>query len=152
LAAPDPAVDDIYFANTTTWPVSAPSGSILYRAFAESRTTSARILNNSYLATGSAVVDLTTYQPDAPASALVTGDTLSQLTFSSLTPDLSITAITVLGGNGASALQPINTDIQVTATIRNIGKVNVRNGPVSFFADNVDGCGAGLMDFAPTNA
>src|SRR5213594_1053210 len=100
FTVPDPAVDDIYFANTTTWPVSAPSGSILYRAFAESRTTSARILNNSYLATGSAVVDLTTYQPDAPASALVTGDTLSQLTFSSLTPDLSITAMSVLGGNG----------------------------------------------------
>src|SRR5437870_3854601 len=146
FTVPDPAVDDIYFANTTTWPVSAPSGSILYRAFAESRTTSARILNNSYLATGSAVVDLTTYQPDAPASALVTGDTLSQLTFSSRTPDLSITAMTVLGGNGASALQPINTDIQVTATIRNIGQVNVRNVRVSFFENNVDRNGDGLMD------
>src|SRR3989441_950861 len=71
FTVPNPAVDDIYFANSTTWPVSAPGGSILYRAFAESRTTSARILNNSYLATGSAVVDLTAYQPDAPASALV---------------------------------------------------------------------------------
>src|SRR5881296_481182 len=149
FTVPDPAVDDIYFANSTTWPVSAPSGSILYRAFAESRTTSARILNNSYLATGSAVVDLTTYQPDAPASALVTGDTLSQLTFSSLTPDLSITAMSVLGGNGASALQPVNTDIQVTATIRNTGQVNVRNVRVSFFEDNVDRNGDGLMDFTP---
>src|SRR3989454_33470 len=149
FTVPDPAVDDIYFTNSTTWPVSAPNGSILYRAFAETRTTSARILNNSYLATGSAVVDLTTYQPDAPASALVTSDTLSQLTFASLTPDLSITAITVLGGNGASALQPINTDIQVTATIRNIGQVNVRNVRVSFFEDNVDRNGDGLMDFAP---
>src|SRR2546425_499913 len=149
FTVPNPAVDDIYFANSTTWPVSAPGGSILYRAFAESRTTSARILNNSYLATGSAVVDLTAYQPDAPASALVTGDTLSQLAFSSLTPDLSITAMTVLGGNGASALQPINTDIQVTATIRNIGQVNVRNVRVSFFEDNVDRNGDGLMDFTP---
>src|SRR3989441_734548 len=149
FTVPNPAVDDIYFANSTTWPVSAPGGSILYRAFAESRTTSARILNNSYLATGSAVVDLTTYQPDAPASALVMGDTLSQLTFSSLTPDLSITAMTVLGGNGASALQPINTGIQVTATIRNIGQVNVRNVRVSFFEDNVDRNGGGLMDFTP---
>src|SRR3989475_176030 len=149
FTVPNPAVDDIYFANSTTWPVSAPGGSILYRAFAESRTTSARILNNSYLATGSAVVDLTAYQPDAPASALVTGDTLSQLAFSSLTPDLSITAMTVLGGNGASALQPINTGIQVTATIRNIGQVNVRNVRVSFFEDNVDRNGDGLMDFTP---
>src|SRR2546425_9938545 len=149
FTVPNPAVDDIYFANSTTWPVSAPSGSILYRAFAESRTTSARILNNSYLAAGTAVVDLTTYQPDAPASALVTSDTLSQLAFSSLTPDLSITAMAVLGGNGASLLQPINTDIQVTATIRNIGQVNVRNVRVSFFEDNVDRNGDGLMDFAP---
>src|SRR6266704_1484203 len=149
FTVPDPAVDDIYFANSTTWPVSAPSGSILHRAFAESRTTSARILNNSYLAAGTAVVDLTTYQPDAPASALVTSDTLSQLAFSSLTPDLSITAMAVLGGNGASLLQPINTDIQVTATIRNIGQVNVRNVRVSFFEDNVDRNGDGLMDFAP---
>src|SRR6266705_3560877 len=149
FTVPDPAVDDIYFANSTTWPVSAPSGSILYRAFAESRTTSVRILNNSYLAAGTAVVDLTTYQPDAPASALVTSDTLSQLAFSSLTPDLSITAMAVLGGNGASLLQPINTDIQVTATIRNIGQVNVRNDRVSFFEDNVDRNGDGLMDFAP---
>src|SRR2546426_158028 len=149
FTVPNPAVDDIYFANSTTWPVSAPGGSILYRAFAESRTTSARILNNSYLATGTAVVDLTTYQPDAPASALVTGDAISQLTFSSLTPDLSITAMTVLGGNGASALQPVNTDIQVTATIRNTGQVNVRNVRVSFFEDNVDRNGDGLMDFTP---
>src|SRR2546426_8313325 len=64
-----------------------------------------RILNNSYLAAGTAVVDLTTYQPDAPASALVTSDTLSQLAFSSLTPDLSITAMAVIGGNGASLLR-----------------------------------------------
>jgi len=149
FTVPDPAVDDIYFANSTTWPVSAPGGSILYRAFAESRTTSARVLNNSYLATGSAVVDLTTYQPDSPASALVTSDTVSQLTFSSLTPDLSITSMSVLGGNGPSALQPINTDIQVTATIRNIGQVNVRNVRVSFFEDNVDRNGDGVMDFAP---
>src|SRR5256885_13880913 len=48
-----------------------------------------------------------------------------------------------------SALQPINTDIQVTATIRNIGQVNVRNVRVSFFEDNVDRNGDGLMDFTP---
>ncbi len=149
FTVPNPVVDDIYFANSTTWPVSAPSGLIVYRAFAESRTTAARALNNSYLVTGSAVVDLTTYQPDSPASALVTGDTVVQLTFSSLTPDLSITSMSVSGGNGASVLQPINTDIQVTATIRNTGQVNVRNVRVSFFEDNVDRNGDGIMDFTP---
>src|SRR2546427_134316 len=149
FTVPNPAVDDIYLANSTTWPVSAPSGSIVYRAFFETRTTSARVLNNSYLATGSAVVDVTTYQPDSPASLLLTADAVAQLTFSSLTPDLSITAMTVLGGNGASALQPVNTNIQVTATIRNAGQVDVHNVRVSFFEDNVDRNGDGLMDFTP---
>ena len=149
FTVPNPAVDDIYFASSMTWPVSAPSGLIVYRAFVESRTTSARVLNNSYLVTGSAVVDLTTYQPDSPASALVTSDTVAQLTFSSLTPDLSIISISALGGNGASALQPINTDIEVTATIRNTGQVNLRNVRVSFFEDNVDRNGDGVMDFTP---
>src|SRR6266566_958431 len=149
FTVPNPAVDDIYLANSTTWPVSAPSGSIVYRAFAETRTTPARVLNNSYLATGSAVVDVTTYQPDAPASLLLTADAGAQLTFSSLTPDLSITAMTVLGGNGASALQPVNTNIQVTATIRNTGQVDVHNVRVSFFEDNVDRNGDGLMDYTP---
>src|SRR2546425_26442 len=149
FTVPNPAVDDIYLANSTTWPVSAPSGSVVYRAFEETRTTSARVLNNSYLATGSAVVDVTTYQPDSPASLLLTADSVAQLTFSSLTPDLSITAVTVLGGNGASALQPVNTNIQVTATIRNTGQVDVHNVRVSFFEDNVDRNGDGVMDFTP---
>src|SRR5437870_51054 len=149
FTVPNPAVDDIYLANSTTWPVSAPSGSVVYRAFEETRTTSARVLNNSYLATGSAVVDVTTYQPDSPASLLLTADSVAQLTFSSLTPDLSITAVTVLGGNGASALQPVNTNIQVTARIRNAGQVDVHNVRVSFFEDNVDRNGDGVMDFTP---
>src|SRR5438128_209616 len=72
FTVPNPAVDDIYLANSTTWPVSAPSGSIVYRAFEETRTTSARVLNNSYLATGSEVAGVTTYQPDSPASPLLT--------------------------------------------------------------------------------
>src|SRR5207249_11707777 len=78
-----------------------------------------------------------------------TGDERVQLTFSSLTPDLSITSMTVQGGNGASPLQPMNTDIQVTAAIRNTGQVTVRNVRISFFEDNVDRNGDGVMDFAP---
>src|SRR5439155_1539928 len=133
FTVPNPAVDDIYLANSTTWPVSAPSGSILYRAFAESRTTAARVVNNSYLATGSAVVDLTTYQPDSPASALVTGDEIVQLTFSSLThelnnilprtftlftwPDLSISS-----GDIQFAADPVlNNDAQVRVVAHNVG-------------------------------
>src|SRR5207244_11646429 len=98
---------------------------------------------------GSAAAAGTTYQPDSPASVLLTADAVAQLTFSSLTPDLSITAVTVLGGNGASALQPVNTNIQVTARIRNAGQVDVHNVRVGFFEDNVDRNGAGVMDFTP---
>src|SRR3989442_15122529 len=82
FTVPNPAVDDIYLANSTTWPVSAPSGSIGYRAFVETRTPSARVLNNSYLAPGSAVVDLTTYQPHSPAPLLPTPPAGAHLTFS----------------------------------------------------------------------
>src|SRR2546425_1280565 len=149
FTVPNPGVDDIYYAATMVWPVSAPDGFILYRAFAESRTTGSRLLNNSYVATGTAAVDLTTYQPHSPASRLLTGDAVAALTFSSLTPDLSVTAISVMGGNGASQLQPVNTDINVTATIRNTGQVNVRNVKVSFFEDNVDRNLDGIMDFTP---
>src|SRR5437899_6240976 len=62
FTVPNPAVDDIYLANSTTWPVSAPSGSVVYRAFEETRTTSARVLNNFFLDTGSAVFAETTSQ------------------------------------------------------------------------------------------
>src|SRR5438093_13583415 len=63
FTVPNPAVDDIYLANSTTWPVSAPTGSIVYRAFAETRTTSALLLNNPYPAPDSAGVDDAPPQP-----------------------------------------------------------------------------------------
>src|SRR2546428_267145 len=97
FTVPNPGVDDIYLANSTTWPVSAPSGSIVYRAFEETRTTSTRVLNNSYLATGSAVVDVTTYQPDSPASLLLTADAVL-----ALAPKTAPPAATIVGRpNGA---------------------------------------------------
>jgi len=104
-------------------PVSAPGGSIL--------TERSRRVDDL----GPDPEQLVRRQPDprrrpdprtspTPASALVTGNTLSQLTFSSLTPDLSITAMTVSGGTARLHCSRLNTDIQVTATIRNIGQVN----------------------------
>ena len=149
FTVPDPAPGDIYYTTSTTWPVSAPLGFVVYRGFSEMRTTSTRSVNDSYLANGTAVIESTTYNPDSTGSALVTADTVMQLTFSSLTPDLSITSLTIAGGNGASLLQPINTDLTVTATIRNVGQINVRNVTVSFFEDNVDRNLDGLMDFTP---
>src|SRR2546426_619273 len=122
FTVPNPAVDDIYLANSTTWPVSAPSGSVVYRAFEETRTTSARVLNNSYLATGSAVVDVTTYQPDSPASLLLTADSVAQLTFSSLTPDLSITAMTVPGADRRPRLAPRRVRRGGSASVLGLGR------------------------------
>src|SRR2546427_10418773 len=107
FTVPNPGVDDIYYAATLGRPASAPDGFILYRAFADSRTTGSRLLNNSYVATGTAVVDLTTYQPDSPASRLLTGDTVAALTLPSLTPILAATAISAMGANGASHLHAV---------------------------------------------
>ncbi|HYS74165.1 MAG TPA: CARDB domain-containing protein, partial [Thermoplasmata archaeon] len=149
FTVPNPSPGDIYYTPSTTWPVSAPLGFIVYRAFSESRTVSTRSVNDSYLAQGSAVIEGTTYTPDAPGSSLVMSDTVLGLTFSSLTPDLSVASMSVSGGNGASQLQPINTDISVTVTVRNVGQINVRNVTVSFFEDNVDRNLDGIMDFAP---
>jgi ribosomal protein L40E len=64
-------------------------------------------------------------------------------------PELSVTDMELSGGNLGSQLQPINTDINVTATIHNAGDIAATNVKVSFFEDNVDRNDDGLMDFAP---
>src|SRR5438309_1545578 len=145
FTVPNPAVDDIYFANSTTWPVSAPSGSIVYRTFAETRTTSARVLNNSYLATGSAVADVTTativWRPngalessrtvsavvDPPLSSVSDGGAIRETnelnnilprTFTLFTwPDLAITSADVQ----FSTDPVLNNDAQVRVVAHNVG-------------------------------
>jgi ribosomal protein L40E len=151
--APNPAADDIYYAATSVWPVQAPDGLVLYRAFQESRTSSpsGRVVNNSYFATGQAFLDLTTYSADGPAQGAVTADATFDLHFSSLTPDLTIVEILVSGGNGPLDTQPINTNITLTAVVRNSGQINVQNVVVAFFSDDVDKNLDGLMDFDVTS-
>lgn len=94
VTVPNPVAGDIYLAGNATWPISAPEGVILYRAFAESRTVSTRVVNNSYSATAYAVIRGTTYSPDAIGSTLLTADTLMDLRFSSVSvltpPDLQL--------------------------------------------------------------
>ncbi|MGQ0797268.1 MAG: CARDB domain-containing protein, partial [Methanobacteriota archaeon] len=147
---PNPAVDDIYFAATNVWPVQAPEGLILYRAFWESRTVTTRVVDNAYIADGSAFLDLTIYDADAPAQGSVTADVAFSLNFSSLTPDLVVEEIRFSGGNGPLDSQPINSDITITAVIRNTGQINVPNVVVSFFSDDVDRNLDGVLDF-PAN-
>ena len=139
--------DDIYYAATTVWPVSAPEGFVIYRAFWESRTVGTRVVDNTYIADGSAFLDLTTYDADAPAQRQVTANVALDLHFSSLTPDLIVEEIRFSGGNGPLDSQPINTDITVTAVIRNTGQINVPDVVVSFFSDDVDKNLDGVMDF-----
>jgi subtilase family serine protease/ribosomal protein L40E len=146
--APNPGPDDVYFTSDLTWPLDAPLGLVVYRAFAESRTALAggRLVDNSYVATATAFLDGTTHVADGPASGQVTSDTTFDLAFSGLTPDLTVSEIRVTGGNGVSLTQPINTQITLTAVIRNSGQTRVLNVLVSFFADNVDKNNDGLLD------
>ncbi len=148
--APTPGTDDLYYASDLTWPIVAPSGFVVYRAFAETRFASgaSRVVDNSYIANGTAWLDGATYYSDSEASGDVTADVTFSLVFSSLTPDLTPTQLTVSGGNGPdSLLQPINAPLILTATIRNNGQIDVRNVVVEFFADNVDKNLDGTMDF-----
>ncbi len=149
FTVPNPAADDIYYARTMVWDVEAPEGYVIYRAFSESRTSSAggRVVNNSYIADGQAILDMTVYPADAPAQAQVVADTVLNLNFSSLTPDLRVVEIQVSGGNLLSNSQPINTDITLTAVVSNSGQINVPNVLVSFFEDNVDKNNDGILDF-----
>jgi len=153
-AVADPGADDLYYSSDLTWPISAPSGFVVYRAFAETRTASAgsRVVDNSYVLNGTAFLDGTTYYSDSEASGDITADSALSLTFSSLTPDLSVSQLRVSGGNGPDSLiQPINTPLTLIATIRNTGQIDVQNVVVEFFADNVDKNADQIMDFSVTD-
>jgi ribosomal protein L40E len=119
----------------------------------ESRTATpgGRVLNNSYVANGTAFLQGTTYYSDSDAQVLVTDNSVAELSFSSLTPDLSVTLLQATLGGVTSTFQPVNTNITLTATIRNTGQIDVRNVDVAFFLTNVDANGDGLLD-SPTDS
>ncbi len=149
--APVPGVDDIYMATPSAWPVNAPLGFIIYRASAEERfvSTSGQWMNATYRGEASATVGAPpiTYYPDANVSSFVQGDMTIELVFSSLTPEMSIGAISVyLETNATSTFQPLNRPLNLTAVVLNSGKIAVRNVVVSFFNTNVDGNNDGIMD------
>jgi len=146
----NPAVDDIYYSTNRTWRVGSSLGYVLYRAFAESRSASAssRVVDNTYIGNASARLGTATYYADAELQRSIVGDTTMDLTFSSLTPDLTVIDIRVSGGNGNSDSQPINTPLTLIATVRNTGQIDVRNVVVSFFSDDVDKNDDNLLDFS----
>jgi ribosomal protein L40E len=151
VTAPNPIPGNtIYNTASTTWPVSTTSGQVLYRAFMESRIAnpSSRVVNNTYVANGTAAPQGTSYFSDLPnAQATVTDNTVMELTFTSLTPDLSITLLQAINPIiGDSTSQPINTNITLIATIQNTGQIDVRDVDVAFFYTNVDLNGDNLLD------
>ena len=145
--------DNIYGTTSTSWPVAAPTGSVLYKAFMESRTATSggRIVNNSYVANGTAFLQLTTYRSDSSVQVVLTTNTVILLPFSTLTPDLTVSLLTISGSNGNSPFQPINTNITLTATIHNSGQISVKNVDVAFYSTIVDANGDGYMD-QPTSS
>ncbi len=134
--------DDLFMvpSGSTTWPVQAPEGYILYKAPSEERfaTIGAQWMNATYRANGTALIGNITYTEDMPVVGFVNMSTTLQLTFSNLTPDLSITSISYDGKNGNSYLQPLNQPLYVNATIRNAGQIGVPSVAVSFYFTDVD--------------
>jgi ribosomal protein L40E len=63
-----------------------------------------------------------------------------------LTPDLTISSVTISGGNGVSVFQPLNRPLFINATIHGAGQNPVTNIAVTFFSVNVDQNHDGVMD------
>jgi subtilase family serine protease len=125
---------------------------ILYKAPSEDRFASvqAQYMNATYTASGNATINGTRYVPDQDITLLLDSNLTFRLSFSRLTPDLSVQSISFSGDNGGINQQPINRALTVTATIRNTGEIGVPVVWVNFYYQDVDTNGDGLMDL--TNA
>ncbi len=144
--APQPG-NTVYFTASTSWPVAAPLGTVLYRAYQDRWTANGgHAVNDTYVVAGTALVQGTTFYPDANLTTTVTVNGAVNLQFSSLTPDFSVAGVSVSGDNGLSFLQPLNRPMTVQATIRNTGQISVKNVVVDFFSTNVDPNNDGIMD------
>jgi len=145
LPNPTPG-DNIFNTASTTWPVSAPKGTILYKAASEDRFASvqAQYMNATYTASGNATINGTRYVPNWPVTLLLDSDMTFRLTFSRLTPDLSVKSISFSGEGGANE-QPINRPLNVTAVIHNAGEIDVPSVKVNFFFTDVAAGGGGYM-------
>jgi ribosomal protein L40E len=106
----------------------------------------------SYMATGKYQ---TTYVGNASASfatypSITASDNnlpvVVALPVPGLTPDLTIAAVTISGGNGVSDYQPLNRPFTINATVHNTGQNPVTNAVVLFFSINVDLNSDGIMD------
>jgi subtilase family serine protease/ribosomal protein L40E len=142
--------NDIFGTNSTTWPVLAPHGTILYKAASEDRFASvqSQYMNATYTATGNATINGTVYRPDNIVTLFLDENLVFRLEFSRLTPDLSVSSISFSGENGNGIQQPINRIVTITATIANTGQIDVPAVWVNFYYTDVDTNGDNLMDLA----
>ncbi len=148
---PDPTPgDDIFGTSSTTWPVLAPHGMILYKAASEDRFASvqSQYMNATYTASGNATINGTVYTPDQDITRLLDRNLVFRLEFSRLTPDLSVFSISFSGDNGGVNQQPLNRRVTVTAMIANTGEIDVPVVWVNFYSTDVSANGNGLMDNA----
>ncbi|TLZ64440.1 MAG: hypothetical protein E6K13_02410 [Methanobacteriota archaeon] len=147
-ALPSPAPNDIYWAGTSTWPVSAPLGYIIYRASTEDRyaSPSAQWMNATYRAQATATINTIVYYPDQNLTAFAQSDTTITLVFSALTPEMKVDGVLLYYQTNQTSILPINRELNVTAVVNNTGSISVRDSVVSFFSTNVDGNNDGIMD------
>ncbi len=148
VSAPAPVPGNtVYYTSSTTWPVAAPSGFVLYRAYQDTWTANGgHSVDDTYVVGGSATVQGTTFYPDNNITTSVTANGAVNLAFSTLTPDFSVLSVLVSGDNGGLFLQPLNRPLTIEATISNAGQITVHDVVVDFFSTNVDLNNDGTMD------
>lgn len=143
---------DCYLNSNNSWPfVGVPKGVLLYRAPAEERygpqSVQPDLVQATYIGAGRAFIEGQVRLPDRDESALVTADSTITLTFSELTPDLSVTAIQFNGGNGNNvASQPTARPLNIVSTVANAGEIISRNVIVYCYDADVDVNRDGYMD------
>ncbi len=142
------APDECYFNTGGAWQVGVRKGVLLYRAIAEDRYGSLPpAVRATYRTDGYTFIENQARLPDQIVSALVTRDTTLTLTFSALTPDLTVVAVLFNGLNGVNVpLQPLARQLTLQATVRNLGQIITRNVSVYFYSTEVDLDRDGLMD------
>lgn len=142
---------DIYYTSSTSWPVLALEGRILYRARVADifATAGQRWANDSYLIDGYASVGSFTYHPVSNPTPRITQDVSIDLVFSDLTPDLVVSAPFFVRDSMTSYDQPLGVTFSVRAYVNNTGKFDAYSVKVDFYSTDVDVNKDGQMDNTP---
>ncbi|TLZ53036.1 MAG: hypothetical protein E6K18_01340, partial [Methanobacteriota archaeon] len=131
-----------------------PTGKLLYRAASEDRygpLGAQPSVRATYRADGWAFIESQVRKPDRLVSAVATANATITLTFSALTPDLTVTRLAFNGDNGANVdSQPIAHPLTLQATVKNLGQIVTRNVMLYFYSVDIDASPRdGVMDGTP---